>query len=308
MEKTLRELAAQYAAALQSYLAQGGEAALARAYELGRGALGNGVSLLEMTMVHHQALMQVWQGAPSPEAAARAMKSAETFFVESLSPYEMSQRGVREANSALRQINETMEEQARRIAHALHDEAAQLLASAHIGLDELARETPSFHGRLQEVRAFLDQIDEELRRLAHELRPTILDDLGLLPALEFLAEGVSKRTRIPITVEGSQGGRLPTAIETAVYRVVQQGLNNVAKHAHAGGVVVRLARQDHMLCCSVKDNGVGFEVSAVLSKRGWRGLGLIGMRERVTSLGGGFEVVSAPGKGTELLITIPLER
>ncbi len=308
MEKTLHELAAQYAAALESYLAQGGEEALARAYELGRGALRHGVSLLEMAMVHHQALVKVSPGAGTAEAAGETMKAAENFFVESLSPYEMSQRGVREANSALRQINETMEAQARQIARALHDEAGQLLASVHIGLEELAREAPDFYGRLREVRGFLDQIEEELRRLSHELRPTILDDLGLLPALEFLAEGVSKRTRIPITVKGSQAGRLPAAIETAVYRVVQQGLNNVARHARAGRVVVRLRREDHTLRCSVKDDGVGFEVSAVLSKRGWRGLGLIGMRERITSLGGSLEVISAPGKGTELLITIPLER
>lgn len=309
MENKLHDLGADYAAALQNYLTERGEAGLAQAYELGRLALAQNVGVLEMAMFYHQALATALRSEATLEAAARTVKDAENFFVESLSPFEMSQRGVREANTALRQMNATMEEQAKRIAHALHDDAGQLLASVHIRLDELAREVPSLApGRLQELGRFLDQIEEGLRRLSHELRPTILDDLGLLPALEFLAEGVSKRAKIPITVEGSTGGRLPTSIETAVYRVVQQGLNNAVKHASAARVTVQLQKDGHALRCSVRDDGVGFEVSTVLSKRGRRGIGIIGMRERISNLGGKFEVLSAPSQGTELLITVPLEK
>lgn len=308
MEGKLHDLRVRYAQALKCYLDEGGEAALTEAYEIGRMALAEDVGVLEIAMLYHQALAAALEGASTLEEAARIVKGAESFFVESLSPFEMSQRGVREANAVLRRINETMEEQAQRIAHALHDEAGQLLASVHIGLDELHRELPAVVGsRLQEVKQYLDQIEEELRRLSHELRPTILDDLGLVPALEFLAEGVSKRTKIPITVEGSTSGRLPSRIETVVYRVVQQGLSNAARHASAGRVTVKLERENHTLRCSVRDDGVGFDVAAAFSKKGERGIGLIGMRERISSLGGKFQIISAPQQGTELLITIPLE-
>src|SRR3989442_12983268 len=123
--------------------------------------------------------------------------------------FEMAHRGVREANSALRRHNEMLEEVAKRIAHSLHDEAAQLLGCVYVALDELAWDLPRgpHHERLQKIRELLGETSEQLRRLSHELRPTILDDLGLLPAIEFLAEGVSKRTGLSITVEGSMAGR-----------------------------------------------------------------------------------------------------
>src|SRR3989449_3705797 len=112
-------------------------------------------------------------------------------------------------------------------------------------------------GRLQGVRELLDQIEEQLRHLSHELRPPILDDLGLGPALEFLAEGVSRRTGLRITVEGGNGNRLPGVIETALYRVVQEALNNVSKHARATRVQIRVWRTDKLIRCSVSDDGRG---------------------------------------------------
>lgn len=121
----------------------------------------------------------------------------------------------------------------------------------------------------------LDRIEEHLRRLSHELRPTILDDLGLFPAIEFLAQGVSRRMGLPITMEGSTEGRLPPLIETALYRIVQEALTNVTKHAQATRVTVRLQREVRKICCSIRDDGIGFDVPAVLARRGERGLGLI---------------------------------
>lgn len=200
------------------------------------------------------------------------------------------------------------EEEAKRIARALHDEAGQLLASVHIALEEATRQLPPPAGeRLQGVRRLLDQIDEQLRRLSHELRPTILDNLGLLPALQFLAQGISTRAQVPITVEGSAGGRLPPAIETALYRVVQEALTNVTKHAQARHVRVQLQREAQMIRCVIRDDGIGFDVPAILARRGKASLGLLGMRERLDTLGGTLWITSAPGQGTELVITIPVE-
>ncbi|PWB79767.1 MAG: hypothetical protein C3F08_05955 [Candidatus Methylomirabilota bacterium] len=212
------------------------------------------------------------------------------------------------AGAALRRLNDLLEQEARRIAHALHDEAGQLLAVVHIALDDCARDLPpAARERLHEVRGHLDQIEEQLRRLSHELRPTILDNLGLVPALKFLAEGISKRTGLPITVDGSTEGRLPASIETAIYRVVQEGLNNATRHARAGSVSIQLQREDRQIRCAILDDGVGFNLSAVLAQAGDRGLGLIGMQERLKALNGALQITSAPDQGTALRITIPLE-
>ena len=191
----------QFARALEEHLSRGEEEGLASAYELGREALGSGLGVLDVAGLAHGALLAACASAPGD--SLRAVKAAENFLLECLSPFEMAYRGVREANTALRGLNDILEEQTRRISHELHDQAGQLLASVYLALDELAREmSPDAAARLERVKGLLDSIEEQLRRLSHELRPTILDDLGLGPALEFLAEGVSARNGLPITVEG----------------------------------------------------------------------------------------------------------
>src|SRR5438552_4650934 len=212
------------------------------------------------------------------------------------------------AEEALRGLNEALEEEVKRIAHALHDEAGQLLASVHIGLAEVVRDLPPHTSRrLDDVRGLLTKIEEQLRHLSHELRPTILDDLGLHPAIEFLADGVSRRTGLQITVEGVPGKRMPAPTETALYRIVQEALTNVTKHAQASRVTIRFARDGRLLRCSIGDNGAGFDVLAVQARRGARGLGLIGIQERLNAVGGTLNITSIPGSGAELIICVPVE-
>jgi signal transduction histidine kinase len=214
----------------------------------------------------------------------------------------------RQAEQALRALNLRLEEEARRIAHALHDEAGQLLVSVYLALDTLVAELqPDARGRLIEIRALLEQVEAQLRRLAHELRPTILDDLGLKPAIEFLADGISARTGLSVVVRGSVGGRLPGPIETAIYRIVQEGLTNVTKHAQASQAVVLLGRRTESVVCSVVDNGRGIDARARSARTHSQGLGLIGMRERVAALGGRISITSSPGGGTTLKIVVPLK-
>lgn len=228
-------------------------------------------------------------------------------FDEMAAALQARQAEAERAEAALRRLNEALEQETRRIAQALHDEAGGLLAVVYIALDECVRDLPpAAHDRLQEVRAHLDRIDEQLRRLSHELRPTILDDLGLVPALEFLAQGVSKRAGLSIAVEGDSEGRLPAPVETALYRCVQEGLANVTKHAKAASVRIQLQREAQEIRCVLRDNGIGFDLPAVLAQKGDRGLGLIGMQERLKALDGKLQVTSSPGQGAELLITIPL--
>ena len=309
MSPSSDELAGLYLNGLQDYLLRGGEGALQGAYELGRRALAEGLGVLDMVALHQEALLKILPRTITLEKTTEAVKNAGEFFAESMSPFEMTHRAFGEANTALRRLNETLEEETKRIAHALHDEAGQLLAAVHIRLDEVARELPlPIRERLQGVRELLDQIEEQLRRLAHELRPTVLDDLGLVAALEFLAEGVSRRANLRVTVEGFEGSRLPPLVETALYRIVQEALNNVTKHARASRVDIRLHRAEKVVRCSVCDDGVGFDSAAILSGPNGRGLGFIGIRERLNALGGTMQIKSASGQGAALHFTVPLER
>ena len=302
-----RPLDEPYIAALRDYLAGGGEEPLKRAYEIGRTAMADGLGVLEMLALNHRALLSILEGKPQSGECGRMIQAAEVFFAESLSPFEMAHRGFREAHTALRHLNETLEEEAKRIAHALHDEAGQLLVSVYLSLDSLDAEIPQARPRLQEVRGLLHQMEEQLRRLSHELRPTILDDLGLLPALEFLADGIAKRTGLPIEVGGSTHGRLPPVVETALYRIVQEALTNAVRHADAARVRVELQREPQAIRCSIADDGVGFDAPTVLAHRGGPGLGLVGIRERLEAVRGSVQIISAPGQGTRLHVAIPLE-
>jgi signal transduction histidine kinase len=304
----LRSLRKTYAAALETFLAGAGEESLARAYDLGRGALGGGVGVLGLIAVHEEAVAALVRGQRISAAGARLLSASGTFLAESLSPFEMTHRGYEEVVVALRSMNQRLEDEARRIAHALHDDAGQMIASVHLGLEAATTGLPArARARFDRVRGLLDEVERHLRRLSHELRPTILDDLGLLPAIEFLARGVAERSGIPIRVTGAGRRRLRPAVETALYRVVQEALRNAVRHASATGVVVRLDQGTDGVLLMVRDDGRGFDVGAVLRRRGARGLGLIAMRERLNEVGGVLAIKSAPGRGTEIRISIPLE-
>jgi PAS domain S-box-containing protein len=200
------------------------------------------------------------------------------------------------------------EEESRRIARELHDEAGQVTASIHLALAEIVEELPeSARTRLDGVRELLDELEDRLRRLSHELRPTILDDLGLGPALEFLAKGFTARSGISAAVDGTTKGRLEPVVETAVYRIVQEALTNIARHARATRASIRLSREAKALRCSIRDNGVGLRGDPFAAgPSGRRGLGLLGIRERLDALGGKLNVRSRAGIGTELRVNIPI--
>jgi two-component system sensor histidine kinase DegS len=229
---------------------------------------------------------------------------ARELFAERRSPFVMSRRGAQEDARALRHMNEILEAHVKRVAHVLHDEAGQLLASVHLALADLASEfPPAARARFETVERLLAQIESELRSLSHEWCPTVLDDLGLLPALEFLAEKVAKRTGIKVSVTGEACERLPSAVEMALYRIAQEALNNAVKHAAARAVWIELQHLPHEVTCSVRDDGQGFDVDR---RPVVRGLGLIGIRERLSALGGSLRLVTRPANGTTVYAAIPL--
>jgi signal transduction histidine kinase len=297
----------EYSAALQRYLMHGGEAALARAYELGRRGLGEGLGVLSMVALHHEAMVKLMNANDEKDGlTSAAFVRASAFFTESMSPFEMTHRAYAEANAVLHQMNQTLEEELKRIAHAIHDGAGQLLAAVHLSLDQVERELdPDAQARLRMVKKYLDDVYQQLRHLSHELRPTILDDLGLVPAVEFLSEGVARRSGLRVAVQSSPGARLPPQLETALYRVVQEALTNINKHAQAKSVKIQFRTSGKMVRCSISDDGVGFYAAGAKPHAPGSGLGLLGIQEKLQPLGGALKIVSAPGQGTKLVITVP---
>lgn len=306
--KTPANFEEEYRSAFGEYTRSGGEAALGRAYELGRRAITEKKSFMEIAFMHHQAVHGMLAEAEGAARHQELLKAAGDFLAEMLSPYEMAHRGVQDAIVALRRLNETLEEEIKRIAYAVHDEAGQLLVAVHLALADVARELPERHkGQMGRVEELLNQVEKQLRRYSHELRPTVLDDLGWIPAIRFLAEGVSKRANLPIHIKVAFAGRLPSTTEVALYRVVQEALTNAVKHAKASNIWVRAWRDEFVLCCSIRDDGAGFDVRALQAVGCRKGLGLIGMQERLSAIGGTVRIESHRGRGTELLIRLPME-
>jgi len=308
MRSTVQELAQRYETALRAYLTSGEETFLQRGYQFGREALEREGGILGMSTLHNEALAACLRDVDAPEERERMLRAATDFFAEALSPFEMAYRQFIDVISVQRRLNELLEEEATRIAHALHDDAGQILASLHINIVDIARELPPpVRQRLQSMRELLNQVEGQIRRISHELRPVILDDLGLVPALEFLAEGVTTRTGLHIEVKGLLEDRLPRPMEMGLYRIAQEALSNVAKHAQAANVTIHLQREPKMIHMIVRDDGVGFDASYRVGGRRPPGLGLIGIRERIAALGGNVQITSAPSQGTEIRVSIPLE-
>lgn len=299
----MSKLQEEYEAALAAYLRDGEEAQLKTSYELGRQALAEGLGVLDMIALHQQTLGKLAQ----VPLTAEFLRRAGEFFIEGMSPFEMTHRAFGESNAALRHINEALEAETCRIARALHDESGQFLAAVHIELQEAKRGLPpSKRQRLQKVEALLDQVEKQLRSFSHDLRSTVLDDYGLMPAVQTYAERFSKRVGLPVQIDGAVETRLPNAVEAALYRVAQEALNNVARHARATQVIIRFWQTPAALHFSIRDNGIGFDLSSGNGDLG-RGLGLRGMRERLTVLGGTLEIQSKPKQGTEIQVSVPME-
>lgn len=297
-----------YVSLLRKYVSGGGETTLGKVYELGRQAIIQQKSLVEIASLHHQALQKLIAQEKDDKRREELVRESAAFLAEFLSSYEMAHRGFQDAVTALRRLNETLEEEIKRIAYAVHDEAGQLLVAVHLALAELTRELPKPKqqqvGRIEEL---LKEVEKHLRRYSHELRPTILDDLGWIPAIRFLAEGVSKRASLPIHIETTLSERFSGTTETALYRIVQEALTNAVKHAKASNVWIRAWEEKQMLCCSIRDDGAGFDSHLVQTRGGRKGLGLVAMQERLSAIGGTLQIDSIAGRGTEISIRLPLE-
>jgi signal transduction histidine kinase len=209
----------------------------------------------------------------------------------------------------LRKVISAQEDERKRLARELHDDTAQMLTALGVRLDLAAEAPPETRDReLREARALAKRSLDELRRLMHDLRPSVLDDLGLVPALEWYADRHLRARGIDVRFDVAPlPERLPVELETALFRAAQEALVNVARHARADTVVVEIGTRGAHLRLDIEDDGAGFDVAGVAPKPGeLRGLGLMGMRERIELFGGQVLINSSPGRGTHVVITVPL--
>jgi PAS domain S-box-containing protein len=199
------------------------------------------------------------------------------------------------------------EQEKTRIARELHDELAQSLTALKMDTnwvrDQLRTDPDGAAAKLSQMLALLDASVAATRRIAADLRPLLLDDLGLAPAIEWLVQNFSQRTGVPCELDIDDALELEEPYATAVFRMLQESLANVGKHAKARRARVRVAREDREIVLSVEDDGVGFVTSG---RRKPNSLGLIGLRERAHLLQGRVEVRSAPGEGTRVEARIPV--
>jgi signal transduction histidine kinase len=227
--------------------------------------------------------------------AARALAAADRTRQE---------RALREAYDELgqlyRRLEGAKEEERRALAHELHDEMGQSLTALKLRLQMLGKTRPA------EVKDLLDLIDDliaRVRRVSLDLRPPLLDEVGLGPALRRYLEAQSELSGLPITFREAMEGRLPAELEIGAFRLVQEAVTNTLRHAAATRVNVEVARQGEVLHLEVRDDGRGFDVEA--ARRGSH-FGLVGMRERLRGLGGTLDLRSAPGAGTVVAARLPL--
>jgi signal transduction histidine kinase len=238
----------------------------------------------------------------NPRFSDDDLRLAETLAGRAAVAVDLTERVSRDA---VRRVVEAQELERKRVARELHDETGQALTSILLGLKSIERHLATNEGRAA-LTALRDQVAatlQDVRRLARELRPAALDDFGLVPALERLAGTVGEQAGVRVDLEARlDTERLPPEVETTVYRIVQEALTNVVKHADADHVSVVVRRDERGVVALVEDDGRGFDPG----RNATGGLGLVGMRERVALVGGRMTVEAVPGSGTTLVVEVPL--
>jgi len=252
---------------------------------------------------------QLQQEILQRKSVEESLRKSEQHYSELL---EQSRHMQEQLRLLSRQLLSAQEEERKMISRELHDQIAQTLTGINIQLATLKIEaTVNVKGlqkKITRTQRMVEKSVDIVHRFARQLRPTVLDDLGLISALHSFLKGFTRRTGIHVhftTFSSSKIEELNNATRTVFYRVAQEALTNVARHAHASRVEVNFEKLPNAICLKIKDNGKSFEAQHVMhSKRNTR-LGLIGMRERLEMVGGKFVVESSPGKGTTVLAQIP---
>ncbi len=242
------------------------------------------------------------KAGPKPAFSDDDLRLAESLAERAAVAVDMSERVGRDV---LGRVVEAQELERKHLARELHDETGQALTSILLGLQPLERRATTEEDRtaVTSLRELVVSTLQDVRRLAVELRPAALDDFGLSTAVERLVDTFRENTGLHVDLEDQLGDvRLPTEVETALYRIVQEALANVIKHANASRVSILVTRKPHSVSAVVEDDGRGFDKDAL----GDGVLGLVGMRERVGLVGGRLRIESATGAGTTIAVEVPL--
>ena len=216
---------------------------------------------------------------------------------------EESARAQADLKNLTAKLVRAQEDERRSISRELHDEVGQSLSAIAMEADNLLdyEDAPELRTRIEAIRALASRTLEEIRNMALLLRPSMLDDFGLVPALQWQARDAMRRTGLRVDVEASEAaGDLPEEHKTCIYRIVQESLNNAARHAQASAVQITVDSHPGEVVVSVRDDGSGFDTAST------RGLGLLGMEERVRRLGGTFTIESKPGRGAAIRASLPV--
>lgn len=244
------------------------------------------------------------------KAAEAALKKSERHYSQLLEQSDRLQEQLRQLS---RQILSAQEEERREISRELHDVIAQTLTGINVRLAALAKEaatnTAGLDSNIARTQRLVEKSVDIVHRFARELRPAVLDDLGLIPALHSFMKLFTARTGVRTHLTAFAGvEQLDIARRTVLFRVAQEALTNVARHAKASRVEVNLQKLRDGVGMKIKDDGKSFDVDRTLRANGGKRLGLLGMRERMEMVGGNFSIESAPGHGTTVLAQMPLGR
>jgi two-component system sensor histidine kinase UhpB len=218
----------------------------------------------------------------------------------SLAEASLAEASLAEASLAAR------ETEARRIARDLHDEAGQMLAALHIEIDAVARTLPAPQAeRVQAMRQMVGSVEEQLRRIAHEILPPALEGRGLSAALETLAASVSARSGAHVTTRFAGDPPVSPAARVHLYRIAQEAVSNAVRHGRARRIRIQLEESAERIVLSVRDDGRGFDVRALAHDGRGPGLGLASIRERAEALRATLAIRSTPAKGATVMVSIP---
>jgi signal transduction histidine kinase len=251
---------------------------------------------------------QLKQEIVQRKVAEQSLRKSERHYALLL---EQSRQMQEQLRLLSRQLLSAQEEERKKISRELHDVIAQTLTSINLRLAALKQEaavnTKGLERSIGRTQELVERSVSIVHRFARELRPTVLDDLGLIPALHTFMKGFKAETGIRVSlsafaaVEEVNGDK-----RTVLFRVAQEALTNIARHAQASWAEVKIQKLDGAICLKIKDNGKGFPTERVLHAKRQKRLGLLGMRERVEMVNGNFTVTSVPGRGTTIVARIPL--
>ena len=360
-----------YRVVLRDHLAQPSEQTLERAYELGRTCLNEGLGIIDLIRLHHQALKEGARSDSTPAAVDHHPPALESFLLEAVSPFEAAHRGFRHARERLQELNDELaernealalstaqleeeiplrekaeaalreskehyfqlfqqahamqenlrdlsgqvlsaqEQERKRISRELHDEIGQALTAVNVAIALLkkgARPGANFRQKFAEAERLLAQSMEAVHRFARELRPAMIDHLGVQCALRSHLASFTERTGIKTEIiEHPNLSRINGPRGEVLFRVAQEALNNVFKHAEATAAKVEFSSTEESLSMEISDNGRAFNLEETNATKRTARLGLLGMQERVRLVDGTFAIESAPGRGTRIRVQIPFE-